>query len=105
MTLDSLEVDLASVFEAGQAYVALSRATSMLSTRVLSFNPHRVRAHPRVARFYLDLEARQDRQDRDEAAAAAAAAPSTGFGTAPSGSAAAGAPASGGGGRGMSTAV
>ena len=31
-----------------QAYVALSRATSMLSTRVLSFNPHRVRAHPKV---------------------------------------------------------
>ena len=63
MTLDSLEVDLANCFDAGQAYVALSRATSMLSTRILSFNPHRVRAHPKVARFYLSLEAQRDREE------------------------------------------
>ena len=78
MTLDSLEVDLANCFDAGQAYVALSRATSMLSTRILSFNPHRVRAHPKVARFYLSLEAQRDREEA-AAAASAAAAPSTGL--------------------------
>ena len=36
--------------------MALSRATSLRGTRVLSFDPARVRAHPKVARFYQVLE-------------------------------------------------
>ena len=66
MTIPSLEVELASCFEAGQAYVALSRAVSLQSTRILSFNEHKVRAHAKVHDFYAQIE----HQQRLEAAAA-----------------------------------
>ena len=59
MTLPSLEVELAQCFEAGQAYVALSRAVSLSSTRILSFDASRVKANPRVEAFYDRIEARQ----------------------------------------------
>ena len=37
MTISHLDVDLAGVFEYGQCYVALSRATSLDNLRVLGF--------------------------------------------------------------------
>lgn len=43
-----LKVDLARVFERGQSYVALSRATSLDGLQVLNFDPRKVVAHPRV---------------------------------------------------------
>ncbi|KAI0923745.1 hypothetical protein AcV5_010527 [Taiwanofungus camphoratus] len=41
-TLERVKVDLARVFEKGQAYVALSRATSLSGLQVLNFNPAKV---------------------------------------------------------------
>ena len=42
-TLERVKVDLARVFEKGQAYVALSRATSLDGLQVLHFDPAKVR--------------------------------------------------------------
>ncbi|KXT01540.1 hypothetical protein AC578_6337 [Pseudocercospora eumusae] len=54
-TLDRVKVDLGKVFEKGQAYVALSRATSMAGLQVLRFDPRKVNAHERVRNFYSKL--------------------------------------------------
>lgn len=52
LTLDCVEMSLSKVFEAGQAYVALSRAQSLQSIRILDFNAKQVWANPDVLRFY-----------------------------------------------------
>jgi len=52
MSIDFLEVDLRHVFEAGQAYVALSRARTLEGLRVLSFDPRRFWTSPKVLDFY-----------------------------------------------------
>lgn len=53
VTLDAMEVDLGpSVFECGQGYVALSRARSLASVRVLDVDARAFRVHPEVAAFY-----------------------------------------------------
>jgi ATP-dependent DNA helicase PIF1 len=54
-TLERVKVDLGRVFEKGQAYVALSRATSMNGLQVLRFDPSKVNAHERVRNFYAGL--------------------------------------------------
>nr|POE85068.1 atp-dependent dna helicase pif1 [Quercus suber] len=54
-TLERVKVDLGKVFEKGQAYVALSRATSMAGLQVLNFDPRKVNAHDRVRNFYANL--------------------------------------------------
>tara|TARA_B110001452_G_scaffold259586_1_gene256118 strand:- start:4 stop:2529 length:2526 start_codon:yes stop_codon:yes gene_type:complete len=77
MTLENLEVDLGRCFDSGQAYVAMSRATSLHSTRVLSFDPARVRAHPKVERFYQALEEQSQLERQQLAGSAAAAGPSS----------------------------
>ena len=48
VSLDRVHVSLAKVFEAGQAYVAFSRATCLEGLRVLDFNAAAVRAVPKV---------------------------------------------------------
>jgi len=55
-TLDRVKVDLGKVFEKGQAYVALSRATSLDGLQVLNFNPSKVQAHPKVVQWSDTLE-------------------------------------------------
>jgi ATP-dependent DNA helicase PIF1 len=52
MTLDKVEVDLSRTFEAGQAYVALSRARSLEGLKVVSFPPNaQMDADPQVKEF------------------------------------------------------
>ncbi|KAK0165579.1 hypothetical protein PV328_004083 [Microctonus aethiopoides] len=52
LTLDCVEMSLAKVFDAGQAYVALSRAQSLECLRVLDFTEQQVWANPCVLEFY-----------------------------------------------------
>ncbi|XP_077295412.1 pif1 DNA helicase [Arctopsyche grandis] len=52
LTLDCVEMSLSKIFEAGQAYVALSRAQSLQSLRVLDFDSKQVWANPDVLEFY-----------------------------------------------------
>lgn len=59
-TLDRVTVDLGRVFEKGQAYVALSRATSQHGLRVLGFDRKKVMAHPKVVDFYKKLYSAAD---------------------------------------------
>jgi len=54
-TLERVKIDLKKIFEKGQAYVALSRATSLAGLVVLNFEKSKVMAHPRVAEFYNSL--------------------------------------------------
>lgn len=54
-TLERVKVDLGKVFEKGQAYVALSRATSMAGLQIMRFDPKKVLAHERVRVFYSKL--------------------------------------------------
>lgn len=54
-TLARVKVDLGKVFEKGQAYVALSRATTQEGLQVLRFDKQKVMAHPRVITFYQKL--------------------------------------------------
>lgn len=55
MTLDCVEISLARAFEKGQAYVALSRAKSLQTVRVLDFNPACVQADSEVLDYYRSL--------------------------------------------------
>ncbi|KAK6350210.1 hypothetical protein TWF696_009930 [Orbilia brochopaga] len=69
-TLDRVKVDLNKVFEKGQAYVALSRATTQEGLQVLNFDAKKVMAHDKVRAFYKSLKSAED-------AAAAATAKKT----------------------------
>lgn len=52
LTLDCVEMSLSKIFEAGQAYVALSRSQSLDTLRVLDFDSRHVWADPNVLEFY-----------------------------------------------------
>eukprot|EP00759_Apiculatamorpha_spiralis_P006015 PhF_6_TR13550/c0_g1_i1/m.21659/K15255/PIF1; ATP-dependent DNA helicase PIF1 len=57
MSIDRLEINLdRTVFEYGQAYVALSRAVSLEGLSIVSFDASVVKAHPHVLKYfgYLD---------------------------------------------------
>lgn len=64
-TLERVKVDLRRVFEKGQAYVALSRATSMGGLQVMSFDPNKVMAHDRVRNFYAGLSRAEKEQENN----------------------------------------
>ena len=73
-TLSKVKVDLRRVFERGQAYVALSRATSRRGLQVLNFRPDRVMVHEKVNRFYETLVTAEEQQRGSDAAAPVAIA-------------------------------
>jgi len=50
-----VECHLAGTFDCGQAYVALSRASTLDGLRVVGLRREVVRAHPHVQRFYQDI--------------------------------------------------
>lgn len=54
-TLERVKVDLGRIFEKGQAYVALSRATCQEGLQVMRFDPKKVMAHEKVRTFYKSL--------------------------------------------------
>ena len=54
-TLERVKVDLGKIFEKGQAYVALSRATNQEGLQIMRFDPKKVMAHDRVRGFYDSL--------------------------------------------------
>ncbi|EST05467.1 DNA helicase Pif1 like protein [Kalmanozyma brasiliensis GHG001] len=54
-TLPCCKINLNRVFEKGQAYVALSRATSLEGLQVLGFKADKVMAHPRVIQWSRSL--------------------------------------------------
>jgi ATP-dependent DNA helicase PIF1 len=61
LSLDCVEIQLdKSVFEFGQAYVALSRVRSLPGLKLLSFTPSVLVAHPLVKAFYSSLSASSD---------------------------------------------
>lgn len=53
-------MSLSGVFEAGQAYVALSRAQSLDSLRVRDFDRKQVWANPDVIKFYRQMDFQSD---------------------------------------------
>ncbi|KAI5958455.1 PIF1 [Candida pseudojiufengensis] len=55
-TLSRVKVDLKRVFENGQSYVALSRATSREGLQVLNFLESKVTSNPKVIKFYKSLQ-------------------------------------------------
>ena len=62
-TLERVRVDLGKVFEKGQAYVALSRATSLEGLQVLNFNPAKVQVHYKVVQWSKTLTTVKDSSD------------------------------------------
>ncbi len=56
LSLDEAVVDLRSLWEPGQAYVAISRLTSSKGLHLLGWYPRSIKADPFVARFYQNLE-------------------------------------------------
>lgn len=54
-TLERVKVDLGRIFEKGQAYVALSRATCQEGLQIMRFDPKKVMAHDKVRSFYDSL--------------------------------------------------
>ncbi|KAF3918126.1 hypothetical protein ABW21_db0209777 [Orbilia brochopaga] len=73
-TLDRVKVDLNKVFEKGQAYVALSRATTQEGLQILNFDAKKVMAHDKVRAFYRSLQSAEDAAAASAAANAAAEA-------------------------------
>lgn len=66
MTISLLEVSFNRMFEFGQAYVALSRATSLDGLTLNSFQANSIRAHPLVIHFYRNIADRQRQRYREQ---------------------------------------
>lgn len=62
-TMSRVKVDLRRIFEKGQAYVALSRATSLEGLEIVGFDPSRVLAHPRVIEWQSSWQAQRAREE------------------------------------------
>lgn len=51
MTLDCVKLDLDKCFETGQVYVALSRCRTLAGMFIQSFDPKKIKVHPKVVAF------------------------------------------------------
>merc|ERR1711939_139181 len=56
MTINLLEADVSNCFEDGQAYVALSRATTLRRLKVIGFRKECVKVSKRVLKWYENLQ-------------------------------------------------
>ncbi|XP_065648802.1 ATP-dependent DNA helicase PIF1 isoform X2 [Hydra vulgaris] len=56
MTLERVELSIANAFEHGQAYVALSRVTSLNGLLLRNFDSAKVSAHPNVIEYYKQVD-------------------------------------------------
>lgn len=65
-TLERVKVDLGKVFEKGQAYVALSRATNQGGLCVQRFDPRKVMVHSKVTSFYEALISIEKIREREK---------------------------------------
>ncbi|KAJ8487625.1 hypothetical protein ONZ45_g14265 [Pleurotus djamor] len=54
-TLSRVIVNMENIYQCGQAYVALSRCSSLEGLQVVGFHPLRVKTHPDVVAFYKSL--------------------------------------------------
>lgn len=52
MSINSLEVDLAGVFEYGQSYVALSRARTLEGLVIKNLNPNKIMCNDEYNIYY-----------------------------------------------------
>lgn len=59
-TLDYAKMDISGVFEYGQAYVAMSRVRSPESLFIKNYNLKKIKCHPKVIKFYHDLDVEQN---------------------------------------------
>lgn len=78
-TLERVRVDLGKIFEKGQAYVALSRATTQQGLQIIRFDPKKVMAHDKVRKFYDSLYSVHMASSASTATAAATSSRSTTF--------------------------
>lgn len=65
-TIDLLDVDLAGCFAPGQAYVAISRGTSLDTLRVRNFSKRAVITSPKVVAFHDTIESMDRKRKRDD---------------------------------------
>lgn len=65
-TLPKVKVDLRRIFERGQAYVALSRASSRRGLQILNFRTDKVMVHEKVNRFYMTLLTAEQIQNEEQ---------------------------------------
>lgn len=56
LTFHSVSIDMRKIFESGQAYVALSRASSLEGLQVLNYDPKRIIINPKVREFNRSIE-------------------------------------------------
>mmetsp|Transcript_29018 Transcript_29018/g.70769 ORF Transcript_29018/g.70769 Transcript_29018/m.70769 type:complete len:746 (-) Transcript_29018:121-2358(-) len=64
MTIDRAEISLSGTFEAGQAYVALSRVRSLEHLRLLNYERAIIRADPVAVEFHLSVQNAAEEEQR-----------------------------------------
>ena len=63
-TMKMAEIDIGiTIFEYGQIYVALSRIESLEGLYLLNFNPHKIKANPKVIAFYENITQKNYTED------------------------------------------
>jgi ATP-dependent DNA helicase PIF1 len=55
MTLDRVQMKLANVWECGQVYVALSRASTTAGLHLINYDPYSIRADSAVIAFHRNM--------------------------------------------------